>query len=145
MMETQTMGKTLVKARISNLGDWLNVKAGALKPEQIRSIEVENALVDTGAKYVSMPKKMIQQLGLEQFATRPATTAAGDVACHLYSSVRLEMQGRECNIDVAEVAETCPVIIGYFALELLDFIVDPRSQRVIPSPEHGGQQVIELY
>ena len=144
-METQTMGKTLVRARITNLGDWLNAKKGLLAPEQVRSMEVENALVDTGAKYVSMPKRMIQQLGLEQFDTRPATTAAGDMPCHLYSCVRVEVQGRECNIDVAEVADTCPVIIGYFALELLDFIVDPRSQRVIPSPEHGGQQVIELY
>src|SRR5260370_6890983 len=144
-METQTMGKTLVKARITNLNDLINAKKGLLGTEQVRSMEVENALVDTGAKYVSMPKKMIQELGLAYYATRPATTAADDMPCHLYSSVRLEVQGRDCNIDVAEVADTCPVIIGYFALELLDFIVDPRSQRVIPSPEHGGQQVIELY
>ena len=51
-METQTMGKTLVKARITNLNDWLNVKSGILKSEQVRFIEVENAVVDTGAKFV---------------------------------------------------------------------------------------------
>jgi len=105
-METQTMGKTLVKARITNLNDLINAKKGILAPEQVRSVEVENALVDTGAKYVSMPKRMIEQLGLEQFDTRPATTAAGDMPCQLYSSVRVEVQGRECNIDVAEVADT---------------------------------------
>jgi len=144
-METQTMGKTLVKARITNLNDWLNVKSGILKSEQVRFIEVENAVVDTGAKFVSMPKGIIQQLGLVHFSTRPATTAAGDMSCRLYSSVRLEVQGRECNIDVAEVADTCPVLIGYFALELLDFLVDSRNRRIIPNPEYGGQQVVELY
>jgi predicted aspartyl protease len=144
-MDTNTMGKTLVKARITNIYDWLNVKAGKLKPDEARSIEVEDALVDTGAKIISMPKKLIQQLGLQQLATRPSTTAVGDVPCKLYSGVRLELQGRESTSDVAEVADTCPVLIGYIPLELMSYIVDPITQRVIPSPEHGGQDVIELY
>src|SRR2546430_11060463 len=112
-MQTQTVGRTLVKARITNLNDLLNVKAGTLKPEQVRSIEVEDALVDTGAKLISMPKRLIAQLGLQHFDTRPATTAAGNVPSNLYHSVRLEIHGRECVSDVAEVADTCPVLIGY--------------------------------
>src|SRR5437870_5013367 len=144
-MGKRAMGKTLVKARITNFADIVNAKTGLLSPDQVRSIEVEDALVDTGAKLISMPKRFIQQLGLVHFATRPATTAAGDVPCRLYSSVHLELQGRECNIDVAEVADTCPVLIGYIPLELMSYIVDPINQRVIPNPEHGGQEVIELY
>jgi predicted aspartyl protease len=145
VVETATMGKTIVKARITNLADLVNANAGILSPDRVRSIEVDNALVDTGAKIISMPKRLIQQLGLEHFDTRPATTAAGDVPCKLYHSVRLELQGRECISDVAEVADTCPVLIGYIPLELMSYIVDPIKRRVIPSPEHGGQQVIELY
>jgi predicted aspartyl protease len=144
-METPTMGKTLVKARITNLADIVNSKTGLLSPDQVRSIEVEDALVDTGAKIISMPRRLIHQLGLEHFDTRPATTAAGDIPCKLYHSVRLELQGRECISDVAEVADTCPVLIGYIPLELMSYIVDPVNQRVIPNPEHGGEQVIELY
>ena len=144
-METQTVGRTLVKARITNLNDWLDLKAGKKKSDEVRSIVVEDALVDTGAKMVSMPKRLIQQLGLQQFATRPSSTAVGDVPCNLYTGVRLELQGRECISDVAEVADTCPVLIGYIPLELMCYIVDPVSQQVIPSPEHGGQEVIELY
>jgi len=144
-MATKTMGKTLVKARLTNLNDWLDLKAGKKKPDEVRSIAVEDALVDTGAKIISMPKRLIEQLGLQQFATSPSTTAVGDVPCNLYSGVRLELQGRECMSDVAEVADTCPVLIGYIPLELMSYIVDPISQRVVPSPEHGGQEVIELY
>src|SRR6266481_12283 len=99
-MQKQAMGKTLVKARITNIYDWLNVKAGKMKPDEVRSIEVEDALVDTGAKIVSMPKRLIQQLGLQHFGIRPSTTAVGDVPCSLYAGVRLELQGRECTSDV---------------------------------------------
>ena len=144
-MATKTMGKTLVKARISNLNDWLDLKAGKKNPDEVRSIVVEDALVDTGAKMVSMPKRLIQQLGLQQLGTRPSSTAVGNVSCNVYAGIRLEIQGRECTSDVAEVADSCPVLIGYIPLELMCYIVDPVSQRVVPSPEHGGQEVIELY
>src|SRR5437762_5033475 len=70
-MDTNTMGKTVVKARITNLNDMLNAKIGLLSPDQVRSIEVEDALVDTGARLMSMPKRLIQQLGLVHLATRP--------------------------------------------------------------------------
>jgi clan AA aspartic protease len=144
-METQTMGKTLVRARITNIRDLLNAKAGALAPDQVRSIEVEDAVVDTGAKYISLPARMIEQLGLELFATRSAITAAGRVPCKIYYAARLEIQGRECTVEVTEVPDTCPVLIGYLALKAMDFVVDPVKQQVIGNPAHGGQEIIELY
>lgn len=58
-MTMQTMGKTVVKARITNLIDLLNAKNGLINPDKVRSIEVEEALVDTGARYMSMPKRFI--------------------------------------------------------------------------------------
>ncbi len=144
-MVTQTMGRTLVKARISNLGDWLNAKAGTLKPEQIRSIEVEDALVDTRAKFISLPKWMIEQLGLQEIATRFATTVVGEGPCQINYPARLEIQGRECTLHVTEVPDTYPVLIGNLALGAMDFVVDPVKQQVIGNPAHGGQEIIELY
>jgi predicted aspartyl protease len=144
-MENDKMGKTVVKAKITNVYDLWNAESGILKPDQVRSIEVEDAVVDTGAKYLSLPKRLIQQLGLKQLVTRQATTVAGKVPCNIFEAVRLTLQDRVCTIDVAEVAEECPVLIGYFPLEILDFVVDPVNQRIIGNPEHGGEQVIELY
>jgi predicted aspartyl protease len=142
-MESSTMGKTVVKARITNLNDLLNAKKGLLKPEQIRSVEVEEALVDTGAKYLGLPKGIIQQLGLEPATTRIANTAAGKVPCNMYHAVRLAIQGRECSVDVNEVPDTCPVLVGFLPLEILDFVVDPVKQQVVG--QHGEQEIIELY
>ncbi len=139
------MGKTVVKAKITNIRDLLNAQAGVLKPDEVRSIEVEDAVADTGAEYLSMPKRLIDELGLEKLVTRQATTAAGRVPCNIFQAVRLTLQERVCTVDVAEVSDDCPVLIGYFPLEILDFVVDPVNQRIIGNPEHGGEQIIELY
>jgi hypothetical protein len=37
------------------------------------------------------------------------------------------------------------VLIGQVPLELLDFVVDPRGQKLIGNPEHGGEQMIEIF
>lgn len=38
-----------------------------------------------------------------------------------------------------------PPLIGQIPLEMLDFVVDPRGQKLIGNPEHGGEHVIEMY
>jgi hypothetical protein len=56
----------LVKATIDNLNDLYEVSQGRLKPEQVRRVEVSDALVDTGALMLSLPRRLVQQLGLQQ-------------------------------------------------------------------------------
>lgn len=144
-METATMGKVVVTAKIENVYDLFKVSEGTLKAEQVRSIEVTDALVDTGATTLSLPKRFIQQLGLQPFRTRHARTSAGSVTLQVYGMVRLTIQDREWNGDVIEVPDDCPVLIGQMPLEGLDFVVDPVGQRLIGNPEHGGEHIIELY
>jgi len=63
----------------------------------------------------------------------------------VYGAVRLSIQGRECTIDVTEIPDDCPALIGQVHLELVDFVIDPKSQRLIGSPAHGGEHMIEMY
>src|SRR5688500_8790667 len=58
-METTTMGKVLVAAKIESLEDLFNAEKGLLPQEQVRRIEVPDALVDTGATGLLVPKRMI--------------------------------------------------------------------------------------
>jgi clan AA aspartic protease len=144
-METTAMGKVMVTARIENLGDLYRAKEGDIAAEQVRSVEVSDALVDTGATQLSMPKRLILQLGLDPVRKRRARTSAGTVDLQVYSTVRITVQGRECVSDVSELPDDCPVLIGQVPLELLDFVVDPFGQQLIGNPAHGGEQMIELY
>jgi clan AA aspartic protease len=144
-MEIDTMGKVFVAAKIENLADLYDVERGRLTDEQVHRVEVTEALVDTGATGLSMPKRLIDQLGLLPTRTRRARTSAGPVTLQGYGAVRLTIQGRDCINEVTEVPDDCPVLIGQVPLETLDFVVDPINQRLIGNPEHGGEHIIELY
>ncbi len=144
-METPVMGKVLVTAAIGNAFDLYDASRGLLKPEQVRRVEVTDALVDTGASTLSLPKRMIAQLGLQFVRTRTARTSAGTAALPVYGVVRLTVGGRDWSGDVVEVPDDCPVLIGQLPLEGLDFVVDPVGQRLIGNPAHGGEHIIELY
>jgi predicted aspartyl protease len=144
-MGTDTMGKVLVTAKIENAGDLYLKSKGHLPAVELPSIEVNDALVDTGATMLSMPKRMIQQLGLEPFRTRTAMTSAGTATVQVFGGARLTVQGRECTTDVSELPDECPVLIGVIPLEQLDFVVDTAGQHLIGNPAHGGEHVIELY
>jgi clan AA aspartic protease len=144
-METTTMGKVLVTAKIENLADLFSADKNLIPLEQVRSVEVSEALVDTGATGLALPKRLISQLGLKPLRTRRARTSAGIVTVQVYGTVRLTIQGRECPSDVSEVPDDCPVLIGQVPLEILDFVVDSVAQRLIGNPAHGGEHMIELY
>jgi len=139
------MGKVLATAKIENLEDLFGAKKGLLPADQVRSLEVTDALVDTAATTLSMPRRMILQLGLEPVRTRRARTSAGPVTVQVYGTVRLTIQGRDCVSDVAELPEDCPVRIGQIPLGQLDFVPDPAGHRLIGNPAHGGEHIIELY
>ena len=143
-METATMGQTRVRTRIENVNDYLNVKAGTLPPEKVRSIEVDDALVDTDARFLGLPGKHISSLGLKHIQTRQGLTSSGLDPWEMYSAVWLTIDGRQCTVDVVQVADECPVLIGYIPLESLDYVVDPINRRLIGNPQHGGQNIVDL-
>jgi predicted aspartyl protease len=144
-MEPETMGKVLVEAKVENLGDQFLAERGFLASEQVRHVEVTDALVDTRATQLSMPKRLIEQLGLRLSRTRRAVTSAGPIDMRVFEAVRLTIQGRDCLSDVTELPDDCPVLIGQIPLEQLDFVVDLNARRLIGNPAHGGEQMIELY
>jgi predicted aspartyl protease len=144
-MEASAVGKVLVAAKIENLEDLFNAEKGLLKDDQVRSVEVSDALVDTGATALLLPKRYISALGLHPLRTRQARGLGGSVPLPMYRAVRLTIQGRDCALDVREISDELPVLIGQVPLELLDWVVDPKGQRLIGNPEHGGQHVMEVF
>ena len=144
-MEISTMGKVIVTARIENLADLIRSKAGDIPNTQVRALDVDDALVDTGATMLSLPGKHIRTLGLQRHRTRTARTTAGTVSFGIYEPVRLTIQDRDCVVEVCEIPDDCPPLIGQIPLEALDFVVDPNRQRLTGNPEHGGEQMIDLF
>jgi clan AA aspartic protease len=139
------MGRVIVEGVVENVADIYKVIEGTLTRERVRVVGFQDALVDTGATFFCLPKRYIQQLGLLPVRTRRLRTTAGVREASIYSSARLIIQGRECDVEVAEVPDDCPPLIGQIPLEILDFVVDPVGQRLIGNPAHHGEQMGEEY
>ena len=138
------LGWVIAAINVENLDDVVRAKIGDIRQEQIRTLHFDDALVDTGATILSLPKRFVQQLGLDFVRRRRGITPLGPRMIKQYGAVRLSIQGRDCIVDVAEVSDRTPVLIGQVPLELLDFVVDPRQGKLIPNPAHGGEWTIEL-
>ena len=144
-MGIETMGKVLVTAKVENLSDLYMVNRGFLSADNVRHVEVSDALVDTGATFLSMPKRLIDQLGLEPVRTRKVADECWQCGSPDAQRRSADDSGRDCLSDVTELPDDCPVLIGQLPLESLDFVIDLAGRRLIGNPEHGGEHIIELY
>ena len=107
----------------------------ALLPPKLRSI------VELVGEIVLMATSLTE--------TRPramrVTSSIGLAEAAVYEAVRLTIRERSCTMDVMEVPDTVPVLIGQLPLEHLDFVIDMRSHTLIGNPAHGGEHMYELY
>jgi len=145
MADTTEMGRVTTPATIENVYDLYDHEKGRIGAEKVRRIEVEEALVDTGATMLSLPKSMIEQLGLRRYRDKTARTPTGMVTFPCYGTVKLTIRDRDCRVDVSELDDDCPVIIGQIPLEDMDWVVDPKNQRLIGNPEHGGKWMMDMF
>jgi len=140
-----TMGRVLSEARIENIRDLYAVEEGRLADGEVRRVNVDDALVDTGATTLALPTRLIAELGLKQVAQKQATSSRGVGPVNIYEAVRLSVQERFCTVDVVEVPDEVPVLIGQIPLEMMDLVVDLQGRRLVGNPAHGGEQILELY
>src|SRR4051812_30592928 len=136
-METAAMGRVVTEATIENLKDLWDAERGLIPAEEARRVTVPDALVDTGATTLSLPTAVIRQLGLSRLGSKQIRSSTGFSVAARYEAVRLTIQGRDCTLDVLEVPDGVPVLIGQIPLEHLDFVVDLQNRQLIGNPAHG--------
>jgi len=137
------MGKVVVKIKLTNQGDLVAAQRKLSKAKP-RTVEAE-ALVDTGATRLYLQSSLIKALGLRKESEVQSKTTNGVRRRAVFESVRLELMGRNGAFQVVEVDDDVPNLLGQIPLEYLDFVVDPRGQKLIPNPEHGDKQMSEEY
>jgi hypothetical protein len=71
-------------------------------------------------------------------------TSKGPAESDVYNAVKLTIQDRSCTVDVMEVPDGVPALVGQIPLEAMDFVVDPVRQTVIGNPAHGGEAISDL-
>ena len=119
------------------------VELGVLNPEDVRRLTIEDALVDTGATGLCLPKSLVEQLGLTPLRKRRVLTANGIAERTIYSEVRYTVLERSESIQVTDLPEDAPVLIGHMILEALDLCID-IEKGLIYNPAHDGEWITKI-
>ncbi len=127
---------------LANLKDLFLSEAGVIPEEEVRRLRVEDALVDTGATRLSLPKPLIDQLGLAPVGSARTLTANGIASRTIYSAVEFTVLERKGNIQVTDLPANAPVLVGHIVLEMLDLCVDIRKG-LIYNPNHDNEWIEE--
>ncbi len=144
LLEVEPVGRITTRVRVENLEDLWEVRKGTIARDQVRSIEIMEALVDTGSTLFSLPTRYIKQLGLDKTRERTVTTTNGIRTAAIFDAVRLTIMDRDCTVEVMEVPDNVPALVGQIPLEVLDLVVNPLAGTLTGNPAHGGEHVLEL-
>jgi clan AA aspartic protease len=138
------MGKVMTKLTLENIGDRMNAATGLIGPDQVRRVEVE-ALADTGATTLVLPADVAERLGLPFKDRKTARMADGSLSeVARVTGLYIEILGRDMTGDALVVPTGATPLIGQVQLEMLDLIVDPRSQELRPNPRSPDAPIYDM-
>lgn len=138
-MQPIEMGAVRVKVKLTNAIDEAMISRGVLAPHLLREYETQ-ALVDTGALTLVIPRKIVEQLGLRVRGRQVARYANGfEESIGITEPVLVECEGRETVDEALVVGDE--VMLGQVILEKLDLLVDCKNQRLIPNPANPDYPV----
>lgn len=130
------------RIEIVNLKDLFLAEAGVIPERDVRRLTVEDALVDTGTTRLSLPTPIIDKLGLAPVGNARTITANGVASRTIYSAVEFTVLERKGNMQVTDLPESAPVLVGHIVLEMLDLCVDIRKG-LIYNPDHDNEWIEE--
>jgi predicted aspartyl protease len=131
----RTMGKVLTTLTIMNRADQIRAEDGTISPEQIRSITLEDVLVDTGATTLCLPAEAIAKLGLSLLKEVNVSTAMGIGKARIFQDAKMLLCGREGTFECLELPGGKNALIGVIPLEAMGLEPDLRNQtlKVLPT------------
>jgi hypothetical protein len=132
------VGRILVDMHLKNYED-LTLAGLRMRPiSEVRTFIVQ-ALVNTRDHYLSLTTEDIALLGLRPIRRRRTRSVGEVIMQQIYSPVAMIVQGRDCMIEVAEVPDGMPALLGLIPLELMDYWIDMQNRRLVGNPDHGGE------
>lgn len=125
---------------LTNLTELILADSDVIKSEEVKRVTVDDAIVDTGATRLSLPKSLIEQLGLTVIGSRKSRTTNGIVDRNIYSAVQFTVLERSGIIEVTDVPDDVPVLVGHMVLEMLDLCLDIKKG-LIYNPDHEDEWI----
>ena len=124
------MGRVLAKLTITNRIDQANAQNGLIPHDQIRSVELDDVLVDTGATTLCLSAETISQLGLELLREVQISTANGIGTARIFQDAKISLCGREGTFECLELPGGQNPLLGVIPMEALGLEPDRQNQRL---------------
>ncbi|MHC5936270.1 aspartyl protease [Nostoc sp.] len=128
------MGKVTTKITVANRIDQILAERGFIPSEQIRSVTLNDVLVNTGATRLCLPENIISELGLVLQGEVDLKIAVGIQKVRIFRELNLLVQGREGTFNCIELPADSDPLLGLIPLEDLGLEPDLKNQclRVLP-------------
>lgn len=130
----QNMGKVFTTLTIINRADQIRAEDGIISPAEVRSLTLENVLVDTGATTLCLPPEAIAQLGLKILKEVDVATAVGISKARIFRDATISIFDREGTFECLELPGGHDPLLGVIPLESLGLEVDLNRQVLKPLP-----------
>jgi clan AA aspartic protease len=137
IQENNQMGKVLTDLTVINGADQIRAEDGTIPPEQVRSVTLENVLVDTGATTLCLPADVIAKLGLRLLKEVEVVTAMGIGQARIFRDATINICGREGTFECLELPGGKDGLLGVIPLEALGLELDLKNQKLKVLPTSG--------
>ncbi|MEG3900267.1 MULTISPECIES: retroviral-like aspartic protease family protein [unclassified Microcoleus] len=142
--DNTSMGKIITALTVTNRIDQANVERGIIPAEQVRSVTLDNVLVDTGATTLCLPPQIIAQLGLSLLKEVDVETANGIGKARIFQDAKISLVGREGTFECLELPGGMNPLLGVIPLEALGIELDLKNQRLIILPISPTQTYLTI-
>ncbi len=126
----QDMGRILTTLTITNRADQVRAKDGTISSEQIRSVTLNDVLIDTGATTLCLPQDVVAQLGLELQKEVDVATAMGIGKARIFRDAVISLCDREGTFECLELPGGRNALLGVIPLEALGIELDLQNQKL---------------
>ena len=139
-LQEKQIGQVLTTITVTNRIDRVMAQRGFISAEEVRSVILDNVVVDTGATLLSLPAPIISQLGLIQVGERDVETSAGIKKGRIFADAQIIVEGREGRFDCLELPEgVSAVLLGVIPMEELGLEPDLKNRRLRVLPMNNQQ------
>ena len=139
------MGKVLTTLVVTNRADQIRAEDGTILPEQVRSVTLKKVLVDTGATTLSLPKSVIEQLGLKLLKEVDVSTAMGIGKARIFRDATIFLGDREGTFECLELPGGGDPLLGVIPLEALGIELDLQNQSLRVLPINSTETYLTIY
>ena len=138
------MGRILTTLTITNRIDQGLAARGIITLDEVRSLTLNNVLVDTGATTLCLPKSAIAQLGLEILKEVDVETANGIGKARIFQDAKISLLGREGTFECLELPGGGSPLLGVIPLEALGIELDLQNQQLKVLPISPTQTYLTI-